>query len=344
MPFFHLLKKYFPVILAALSAVVTVIFTVLCMSRFESGFLYEHAIVISSAAVGVEIVYITAMFVCLFSGKETVFKFMLTGLVLVAVGLLILFLLQITGLLQRIKKVEDLREMIDSTGIWAPLVFIVLQTLQVCLLPIPGVVTVGAGVLAFGEWRASLYSFIGIMIGSLIAFAIGRVIGYKAAAWMVGKDSLDKWLHKLKGKSNVLLTAMFLLPMFPDDVLCFVAGLSAMSWKYFIGMQIVARAISVITTSFSVGGSIIPYTTWWGILIWVCIGIAILALFVVLYKKGDKIEAWFFRLFAKEGKKIKKEDAPDNTEGGDKQDSRKNMEDHFAEKQDLPRSEKKKTD
>ena len=86
-------------------------------------------------------------------------------------------------------------------------------------MPIPGVVTVGAGVLAFGEWRASLYSFIGIMIGSLIAFAIGRVIGYKAAAWMVGKDSLDKWLHKLKGKSNVLLTAMFLLPMFPDDVL-----------------------------------------------------------------------------------------------------------------------------
>lgn len=302
MPFFRLLKKYLPVILAVLSSAVTVIFTVLCMSRFESGFLYEHAIVIASVAVGVEIVYIAIMFVCLFSKHDTVFKLMLTGIVLAACILLVLFIMQATGLLNRIDDVEDIRALIDSTGVWAPIVFIVLQILQVCLLPIPGVLTVGAGVLAFGEWQASLYSFIGILIGSVIAFAIGRVVGYKAAAWMVGKETLDKWLLKLKGKSNVILTAMFILPMFPDDVLCFVSGLSAMSWKYFIIMQVFARAVSVITTSFSLGGSIIPYTTWWGILIWICIGVAIIALFIFLYKKGDKIENWFFSLFSRKSK------------------------------------------
>ena len=306
MSFFRLLKKYFPVILAALSSVATVVLTVLCMSKFESGFLYEHAIVIASVAVGVEIVYVTAMFVCLFAKKDTVFKLLLTGIVLAAFLLLILFIMQATGLMSRIDDVEDLRGLIDSTGAWAPIVFIILQILQVCLLPIPGVLTVGAGVLAFGEWQASLYSFIGILIGSVIAFAVGRVVGYKAAAWMVGKDTLDKWLLKLKGKSNVILTAMFLLPMFPDDVLCFVSGLSAMSWKYFIIMQIFARAISVITTSFSLGGSIIPYTTWWGILIWICIGIAVIALFIFLYKKGDKIENWFFSLFSRKNKEAGK--------------------------------------
>ena len=325
MPFFRLIKKYFPVILAVIAAAVTVVFTVLCMSRFEKGFLYEHAIVITSVAVGVEIVYITAMFVCLFAGKETVFKLLLTGVVLAAVLLLLLFIMQATGLMSKIDDVEDLRALIDSTGAWAPIVFIVLQVLQVCLLPIPGVLTVGAGVLAFGEWQASLYSFIGIMIGSVIAFAVGRVVGYKAAAWMVGKETLDKWLQKLKGKSNIILTAMFLLPMFPDDVLCFVSGLSAMSWKYFIIMQVFARAISVITTSFSLGGSIIPYTTWWGILIWICIGIAVIALFIFLYKKGDKIENWFFSLFSrkraengKEGKNSTAAEQKPEAESGNK--------------------------
>ena len=105
----------------------------------------------------------------------------------------------------------------------------------------------------------------------------------------------------------MILTVMFLLPMFPDDILCFVAGLSPMSWKYFIIMQVITRAISVSITSFSLGGSIIPYNTWWGILIWIAIGIAIIALFIFLYKKGEKIERWFLNLFsskkANEGKK-----------------------------------------
>ena len=43
---------------------------------------------------------------------------------------------------------------------------------------------------------------------------------------------------------------MFLLPLFPDDILCFVTGLSTMSWRYFIVMQLIARAISVVTTSY----------------------------------------------------------------------------------------------
>ncbi len=303
MSLIHFIKKFFPVFLAVISSVATILFTVICMSMFESGYLYKYATLITSVAVCVEIIYITCMFVFLFLKHEMVYKLLLTGIVLVAVALVILFVLQITGLLQKINNIDDLRELIDSTGAWAPVVFIVLQFLQVCLLPIPGVLTIGAGVLAFGEWRTCVYSFIGILSGSLVAFAIGRVIGYKAAAWLVGKETLDKWLSKLKGKSNIILTAMFILPMFPDDVLCFVAGLSPMSWKYFIIMQIFARAISVLSTSYTVGGSIIPYTTWWGILIWICIGIAVIALFVFLYKKGDKIENWFINLFSKKSRK-----------------------------------------
>ena len=308
-------RKVIPILIMILSASVVVVFTVLCMSKFKKGFLYEHATVITSVAVCIEIIYVALTAVFCVRKSETVFKLLLTGLVLFAVILLGLFIFQITGFFDKIDSAEDLQELIDRTGVWAPLVFILIQMLQVFLLPLPGVLTVGAGVLMFGEWETCIYSFIGIMLGSLIAFWIGRVVGYKAAAWLVGKESLDKWMEKVKGKTRMILTVMFLLPMFPDDILCFVAGLSPMSWKYFIIMQVITRAISVSITSFSLGGSIIPYNTWWGILIWIAIGIAIIALFIFLYKKGEKIERWFLNLFsskkANEGKKTgeKMEDA-----------------------------------
>lgn len=292
------LKSAVSVAIAVICAAATVLLTVLCLSNFKTGFLYRHAVVLTSATVCVEIIYITFTAVFFLLKKQTVYKFMLTGLVLAAVILFALYIFQVTGLLERIDSVESLRDIIKSTGIWGPIVFILLQALQVFLLPIPGVLTVLAGVLAFDNiFLTCLYSYVGILLGSFVAFFIGRVIGYRAAAWLVGRDSLDKWLARLKGRDRRILTVMFILPLFPDDILCFISGLSSMSWKYYFFMQLISRAISVIVSCFSIDGRIIPYDTPWGIALWIALGIAIIALFVLIYKKGDKIEQWFLRFF-----------------------------------------------
>ena len=294
----EIFRKIASALLFAGSATLTVVLTVLCLAWFRSGFLHTYAPVIASIAVTVEVIYILAALLFWMKGSQIVYKSMLTGLILAAILLTGCFVFQASGFLVRIDSVEDLRAFIDSRGsFWAPVIFIVLQAMQVFLLPLPGVLTVGAGVLLFGAWETCLYSYIGILLGSVVAFAVGRVVGYRAAAWLVGKESLDKWLQKVKGKDRRLLTVMFILPIFPDDILCFVAGLSTMTWKYFIVMQLISRAISVVLTSLSVAGLVIPYTEWWGILCWILIGIAIVALFILLYKKGDAIEKWFLGLF-----------------------------------------------
>lgn len=300
-------RKLLPILILAVSAAAAVILTVLCVSWFKEGFIKDHARVIASVSVSLELIYVAVTAFFMIRKSETVYKLLLTGLVLAAVILAVFFIFQATGLLERINSVEELRELIASTGVWAPLIYIIFQFLQVVVLPIPGTLTVGAGVLLFGPLKTSLFSLIGIFIGSLVAFWIGRVLGYKAAAWLVGKDSLDKWLHKIKGKDKVVLSAMFLLPIFPDDVLCFVAGLTSMSWRFFIVLQVIARTISVFATSYSLNGSIIPFNTWWGILIWCLIAVAIIALFILLFKKGEKIEKWFFGLFKRGAKRAKQE-------------------------------------
>mgnify|MGYP003293739262 CR=1 FL=1 len=118
-------------------------------------------------------------------------------------------------------------------------------------------------------------------------------IGFKVVKWLIGEETLVKWLEKVKNKDKILLTFMFLFPFFPDDVLCFVAGLSSMSLPYFILTIIVCRFLSVFLSAYSLNGNIIPYTTWWGILLWAIIIALVIFITFNLYKNGDKITNYF---------------------------------------------------
>lgn len=124
---------------------------------------------------------------------------------------------------------------------------------------------------------------------------------------MVGEEQLDKWLKKVKGKDNLVLTVMFVLPLFPDDILCFVAGLSSMSWQYFTAIVLLARAVGIAGTCYSV--NFIPFNTWWGIAIWVGIVALVVAVCVLLYKNMDRINGWFQKKFRRKRKKKSEKDS-----------------------------------
>ena len=121
---------------------------------------------------------------------------------------------------------------------------------------------------------------------------------------MIGEETLYKWQKKLKGKDNLFLTLMFLLPLFPDDVLCFVAGLSTMSNGYFAIMITLTRIISIFATCFSV--DFIPLNTWWGITLWAVFFAAVILAFVLLYKNMDRVQAWLKGKRKSNGKKVGK--------------------------------------
>jgi len=204
-----------------------------------------------------------------------------------------LYFLKISGFLNKVDSIKKFREYIDSYGNYAVFFFILMQFLQVVVLPIPAFITVGAGVLLFGPLKGSILSCIGIILGSIVAFLIGRIFGFKVAKWLVGEENLKKGLKTIKGKDRVILTFMFLFPFFPDDILCFVAGITTMSTTFFIIMIIITRIVSIFASSYSMNNSIIPYDTWWGILIWIIFISLTLVLMILLYKKGDKIESYF---------------------------------------------------
>lgn len=241
--------------------------------------------------------------ICQLINRNFVYKITFLALIFMSITLAVLYVVKITGFWDKIGSVESLRKYVSGFGAYAVIIFIAIQFLQVVVLPVPGFITVSAGVLLFGAFHGSLYSVIGIVTASIVAFFIGRVFGYKVASWLVGKESLDKTLNMVKGKDKVILTFMFLFPFFPDDVLCFVAGLSSMSVPYYIVMITITRIINIVVSSYSINGSLIPYDTWWGILIWIGVFVAVAALCYVVYKYGDKIEDFFAKKFKRTVKK-----------------------------------------
>lgn len=297
-----LIKQLLTSIILALIGCASVVFTVLYLNTFESGFCYLYSTVITAISVSIISILTVLSITFLRYKKEIVYKILSLFVVLIFLFIISLYLLKSTGLLDKFDSVEKFRLYIHSFGNGAVFLFILIQFLQVVVLPIPAFITVGAGVLLFGPFWGALYSSIGIITGSLVAFFIGRIFGFKVAKWLVGEDNLKKGLETIKGKDKLILTFMFLFPFFPDDILCFVAGITTMSKSFFLLMIVVTRIISIFASSYSMNNSIIPYNTWWGILVWILFFAFAFTVMLILYKKGDAIENAIFRKKKKDRK------------------------------------------
>ena len=297
-----IIREILYIILILLTGCTAIIFSVLYVDTFDNGFFSEYSVIITTVTVVIisAATILSIMFYKL--SKDFIYKLCYLTIAFIAAGTIFLYVLKISGFLDKVDSIEDFRKYISSFGGYAVFLFILIQYLQVVVLPIPAFITVGAGVLLFGPFEGALLSCIGIISGSVTAFFIGRVFGYKVAGWLVGKDSLDKGLKAIKGKDKIIMTFMFLFPFFPDDVLCFVAGITTMSPLFFIIMIIITRVISVYVSSYSMNNSIIPYNTWWGILLWIVFLIFTLAGTVIIYKKGEKIENFIRDKFFKKHK------------------------------------------
>ena len=148
---------------------------------------------------------------------------------------------------------EKLNKTIKTAGVAAPLLFIVLQIVQVVFPIIPGGIGCAAGVLIFGPWYGFLYNYIGICIGSIINFLLARKYGKFLVRAFVKESIYNKyieWTYKEKSFAKLFAIAIF-LPVAPDDFLCMIAGLTNMKLKTFTKIIVAAKPVSIFTYSIS---------------------------------------------------------------------------------------------
>lgn len=142
---------------------------------------------------------------------------------------------------------EQLELLVKKSGVWGPLLFIIIQMVQVVLPIIPGGITCGAGVVIFGAWHGLLYNYIGIVAGSMINFYLARRYGQCFVKYFVKEETYEKyisWLEKGKKFDKFFAFAIF-FPCAPDDVLCLIAGLTRMTWKKFAAIILLGKPASI---------------------------------------------------------------------------------------------------
>ena len=219
--------------------------------------------------------------------KKIVIKLVITVIMLLSIFSIIYLTLDYFNLTNI--KHEQIKEVIDKTGPWGPIVYIFIVFLQVTFIPLPGVVVILAGNIAFGFWLTLLYCFVGMMLGSILSFKLGRVLGRPFVNWIVGdKITVNQYLKKVHGKEFVVFFFMFLLPAFPDDALCALAGITTLNWPTFIFIQLITRPLSVFFTLFFMSGEIIPFKGW-GIFVIIIIVILSIVSFIFCFKNADRI-------------------------------------------------------
>ena len=170
-------------------------------------------------------------------------------------------------------------------------IFILLAFLQVTFVPISSSIVTMAGVILFGAGEGFIYSLIGQLLGSLLAFYLGRWFGERFVIWIVGKDAFNKYRELIKGRDKIMLFFMFLFPFFPDDFLCMFAGLTTFTGVSFTIMIIFTRglAVGVATLGIELVGEVLKLGIW-AYVIFALALIIVIALFVLVWKKGDKLE------------------------------------------------------
>ena len=145
------------------------------------------------------------------------------------------------ALVQFYSSKKEAAAFVGRFGPYAPIVFIVIQALQVVLAPIPGEATGILGGYLFGTGLGFLYSTIGLTLGSILAFGLGRWLGLPVVRRLVSEEVYHKFDFISRAGGELVTLVCFLIPGFPKDYLCFLLGVSPLQFGMFLVITFFGR-------------------------------------------------------------------------------------------------------
>ncbi|NLO84511.1 MAG: TVP38/TMEM64 family protein [Clostridiales bacterium] len=174
-------------------------------------------------------------------------------LLLAGVALITAFGIWIGGpLLAMLDDPALFQEWVQDQGAWSKIAFVGVMTLQVVIAWLPGEpLEIGAG-YTFGFWEGTMLCMLGIVIGSVLVFALVRKYGRSLIALFFSMDKIDNMPLLQNPKRLTLLSfIVFLIPGTPKDILTYCVGLTRMKFTTWLSIAGIARIPSVVTSTYS---------------------------------------------------------------------------------------------
>ncbi len=156
----------------------------------------------------------------------------------------------VTYLEQILANGDHIRDNVLEYGPVGPLLFIIIQILQVVFAPVPGEATGALGGYLFGAFPGFIYSSVALTVGSGIAFSIGHLFRKIIRARYQETKIYRTFNHLVHKGEFTIPFVLFLLPGFPKDILSYLLGMSIMPFKVFIFIAGIARIPGTLMLSF----------------------------------------------------------------------------------------------
>lgn len=171
---------------------------------------------------------------------------------------------------------EAIRASMEHAGIWGPIFLFILFVLQVFLAFIPGQALMIASGYLYGFWGGFLLSWLSLVLGGEIAYLLARNYGRPFAEKWIAPSVLERWNKAAEGQGIVFFAVSLVMPLVPNDAMCYIAGLGTIRRIRFSIANLLGRGMACLVTSATGAfGGDLPWQGWVVLIaIFVVIGIA----------------------------------------------------------------------
>lgn len=208
---------------------------------------------------------------------------------LIGLSAIVLWRVQIIEIVSLIGDREAIVNLLQPFGILGPLVLFVILVLQVFLAVIPGHAFIVAGGYIYGLFVGALITQVSTVLASQLAFLLVRQFGRPFVDRMAPAQIVDHWNRLAEKQGGWFFFFAFILPIFPNDLMAFIAGLSSISPKKFFVANFFGRLpCAIFVTLIGSHGFEMP------LYFWVVMVLVILGLCIFWKYFSNQIENRFF--------------------------------------------------
>jgi len=180
----------------------------------------------------------------------------------------------LTASMQWFSNPDAVSDSIRGYGLWGPAVLSLLFILQTFIAFIPGQALMVASGYIYGFSGGILITWGSLVLGGQMAFWLARRYGRPFAEKWIASTTLDRWDKSSAGQGIPFYVITLVMPFFPNDAMCYVAGLGSMTHRRFLIANTLGRGIaSLLTVVIGAFSEQIPGLLWMAIIGFIILGV-----------------------------------------------------------------------
>lgn len=175
---------------------------------------------------------------------------------------------------------------LQQYGALGPLLLSATIFLQVIVAAIPGHLLMVTGGYIYGFTEGFLLAWVSTIVASELTFYLARRYGRPVVDRLADTKLVDRWVRLADRQGFTFFLAAFMIPVFPADVMSYVAGLSKISPRSYLAANLIGRLpAAILMTLVGSHGLQITLPVWL-----LVIGISIVMVYI-FHRMGKRIEA-----------------------------------------------------